>query len=88
MPLEKFILELAVKRPNIGIKAYQYFQSFAEDTTFPEQDKAMDFYNDLESTLVNGEIPSKYQKKEHSKPQTRSLEEYQDKKFKADYLTL
>ena len=50
------------------------------------QDKAMDFYNQLESTLVNGDIPLKYLKKK-TQP-VKKLEEYCDKKFKADYLAL
>jgi hypothetical protein len=46
----------------------------------------MDFYNLLESTLVNGDIPLKYLKNKNVKQ--KKDEEYKDKKFKADYLAL
>ena len=45
----------------------------------------MNFYNILEGTLVNGNLPIKYTKE--NKPPQKSDEEYMDKKFKADYLT-
>lgn len=46
----------------------------------------MDFYNELEGTLVNGDIPLKYL--QHKTHEIKRFEEYCDKKFKADYLAL
>lgn len=58
----------------------------------------MDFYNTIEQTLVNGDIPLKYltvktnplKSKFHSfiKYLLIGFEEYCDKKHKADYLNL
>lgn len=57
----------------------------------------MNFFNQLECTMVNGEIPYKYQtnkqktikgNKSYSLNLSIDLEEYEDKRFKADYLTL
>jgi hypothetical protein len=45
----------------------------------------MDFYNELEQALVNGDIPQKYANGKSSTP--KEFDEYCDKKFKADYLT-
>ena len=84
--LEKFLLETSVKNRNIGLKAQQYFQSYSEDLQAIYQDKSMDFYSIIEQSLVNGDIPSKYQKKGFN--QVKRFEDYCDKKHKADYLTL
>ena len=46
----------------------------------------MDFYYQLEQTLVNGNIPLKYLK--NKSIVQKKDEEYKDKKFKADYLAL
>jgi hypothetical protein len=39
----------------------QYFQAYSEDAQTLYQEKAMDFYNTIEQTLVNGDIPLRYQ---------------------------
>ena len=51
--LEKFILEISMENPNIGFRALHYFQAWAEDYSAPYSTKAMEFYNQLEGTLVN-----------------------------------
>ena len=58
----------------------------------------MDFYNTLEQTLVNGDIPLKYMINKtnpvksnfycHLRNSSLGFEEYCDKKHKADYLNL
>lgn len=44
----------------------------------------MDFYNTIEQTLVNGDVPSRYGVNYSMKTD----EEYKDKKYKADYMNL
>ncbi len=44
----------------------------------------MDFYNTIEQTLVNGDVPSRYGVTNILKTD----EEYKDKKYKADYMNL
>jgi hypothetical protein len=51
--LQKFILWTSIENPNIGLRALHYFQSWSEDKKASYAIKAMDFYNLLESTLVN-----------------------------------
>ena len=51
--LQKFILWTSMENPNIGLRALHFFQSWSEDSRAPYQRKAMEFYNLLESTLVN-----------------------------------
>ena len=46
----------------------------------------MEFYSLLEGTLINGDVPLKYMRKK-TLP-IKKLEEYCDKKYKADYLAL
>ena len=54
------MLDISLKYQNIGFKALQYFQSYAEDTKSAYVDKAMDFFDMIGQTLVNGDIPLKY----------------------------
>ena len=58
--IEKFVLEVAIKYPNIGLKALQLFQSYSEDFKAEYQEAAMNFFDILGATLVNGDIPLKY----------------------------
>jgi hypothetical protein len=45
----------------MGLKALQLFQSYAEDGGSAYQDRANDLYEEIEESLVNGELPfSKY----------------------------
>ncbi len=60
--IERFLLETAIKHRNIGLKALQLFQSFSEDSGASYQERAMDFYNEMEQSLVNGDLPKKYEK--------------------------
>jgi hypothetical protein len=49
-----------MKHQNIGLKALQYFQSYSEDAKSAFIQKAMDFFDLIGQTLVNGDIPQKY----------------------------
>lgn len=53
----RFLLETAIKHRNIGLKALQMFQSFSEDNGAVYQDRAMEIYEDMEQSLVNGDLP-------------------------------
>ena len=74
------------------------FQSFSEDNGAVYQERAMDFYNEMEQSLVNGELPKKYGsdrggvvsfgKNSHSLQHDVDLEEFCDKRYKSDYLGL
>ena len=55
--LEKFILEIAMENPNIGFRALHYFQSWAEDIKAVYSNRALRFYEQLEGTLVNQNLP-------------------------------
>ena len=45
----------------MGLKSLQLFQSYAEDVGSTYQDRAIEIYEDMEQSLVNGELPfSKY----------------------------
>ena len=58
--LQKFILWTSMENPNIGLRALHYFQSWSEDVKAPYVRKAMEFYNLLESTLVNQNLPKQF----------------------------
>lgn len=60
--LEKFILEIAMENPNIGFRALHFFQSWAEDQRADYSNRALRFYEQLEGTLVNQNLPKHYQK--------------------------
>ena len=51
--LQKFVLWTSMENPNIGLRALHLFQSWSEDVRAPYVHRAMEFYNLLESTLVN-----------------------------------
>ena len=80
--IERFILETAIVHRNIGLKALQLFQSFSEDNGAAYQENAMGFYDEMEQSLVNGELPKKH------RLQAREDGDYEDKRYKADYLRL
>lgn len=67
---------------NIGLKALQLFQSFSEDNGATYQENAMGFYDEMEQSLVNGELPKKH------RLQARVDGDFEDKRYKADYLRL
>ena len=49
----------------------------------------MDFYNEMEQSLVNGELPhSKYGRPQNLMETQKDFDEFCDKKYKADYLSL
>ena len=86
--LNKFVLEISIKYPNIGFRALHYFQSWSEDATTTENSyvsRADDFYNLLEGALVNQDLPKQY--KTYA-PKVLEMNEYFDKQFKADYMGL
>ena len=92
--LEKFILEISMENPNIGFRALHFFQAWAEDESAEYATIAMDFYNQLEGTLVNQNLPKHYQCRSlytaASPKETGeiNLAVYKDKLFKADYISL
>jgi hypothetical protein len=45
----------------IGLKALHWFQAWMEDEHMPYQQAAMAMYSDIEGTIVNCQLPSKYQ---------------------------
>lgn len=81
---------MSLKNQNIGLKCLQYFQSYAEDTKSMYIEEAMDFFDKISNTLVNGEVPFKYKKKsidtEVSKFEEFSEQMFQDKQHKSNYL--
>ena len=85
--ITRFILETGIKYRNMGLKSLQLFQSYAEDVGSTYQDRAMDIYEEMEQSLVNGELPfSKYG--QQPKAGDTDLEEFQDKQYKSDYKDL
>ena len=93
--LEKFILEISMENPNIGFRALHFFQAWAEDEKASYATQAMDFYNQLEGTLVNQNLPKHYQGRSLGSGFNRvkesselNLAVYKDKLFKADYISL
>lgn len=69
--IEKFLLEICIKYQNIGLKVNLLLfitdrhsnisNHFKRIRNLSIRKKAMNFFNTLESTLVNGDIPFKYQ---------------------------
>jgi hypothetical protein len=55
--ISRFILETAIKHRNIGLKSLQLFQSYAEDIGSTYKYRAIEIYEDMEQSLVNGELP-------------------------------
>ena len=49
-----------MENPNIGLRALHYFQSWSEDIRAAYAQPAMEFYNLLESTLVNQNLPKQF----------------------------
>jgi hypothetical protein len=85
--ITRFILETGIKFRNMGLKSLQLFQSYSEDVGSTYQDRAMDIYEEMEQSLVNGELPfSKYG--QQPKAGDTDLEEFQDKQYKSDYKDL
>jgi hypothetical protein len=59
----------------MGLKSLQLFQSYAEDVGSTYQDRAIEIYEDMEQSLVNGELPySKYGLQ--AKAEDKDLEEF------------
>jgi hypothetical protein len=72
----------------MGLKALQFFQSYAEDVGATFQERAIDIYEEMEQSLVNGELPfTKYGAQAKSSSDI-DLEEFQDKQYKSDYKDL
>mmetsp|Transcript_35732 Transcript_35732/g.47016 ORF Transcript_35732/g.47016 Transcript_35732/m.47016 type:complete len:90 (+) Transcript_35732:452-721(+) len=88
--LQKFLLWTSMENPNIGLRALHYFQSWSEDNRAVYATKAMEFYNLLESTLVNQNLPKQFQTNTKSMigGAELNLAVYEDKRHKADYISL
>jgi hypothetical protein len=57
--LKKFIVEISISKPNIGLRALHYFHAWSEDSLqeCPYVIKARDFFDLLEQALVNQNLP-------------------------------
>ncbi len=52
--LKKFIVEISIQNPNMGLRALHYFQSWSEDDSMiPYVKNAHESYDLLEQSLVN-----------------------------------
>ena len=60
MPIERFILQMAIKYQIIGLKALEWYNAWSQDINMPYSQRAMDIYNAVETAIVNSCIPSKY----------------------------
>lgn len=65
--LVKFILDMTPKYPNMGLKAMLYIFSYSQDEESPLKTKAAELSNEIETVIVNNEVPVKYR--------TRTLDE-------------
>jgi len=61
--IEKFIFEISMRDMNIGIRSLHLFQAWSEDEKAIYQVKATEFYEMLEATLVNQNLPRQHQTK-------------------------
>ena len=60
LPLERFVLKMAIKYQVLGLKALHWFKAWSEDKQ-PYQEKSEDLYNHIEGSIVNGTMPQKFQ---------------------------
>lgn len=92
--LERFIIEVALEQPDLGLKALQTYQSYMEEASSANECAMM-----LEQALVNGTVPSKFHtvQEDETGVVVRMLEaehlvlthdDYIDKVHKADYVNL
>ena len=59
----KFILDMTPKYPNLGLKAMLYIFSYSQDEDSPIATKAAELSNEIETVIVNDEVPIKYRTK-------------------------
>ena len=92
--LERFIIEVALEQPDLGLKALQTYQSYIEEAHSANECAMM-----LEQALVNGTVPSRFHTAQEDETgvvvrmlevehQELSHEDYIDKVHKAEYVNL
>ena len=60
MPIERFVLQMAIKYQVLGLKALEWYNAWSQDVNMPYCQRAMDVYNAAETAIVNSCIPSRY----------------------------
>ena len=60
LPIERFVVRVAVTWEVVGIKTLQWFSSWAQDEEMTYQKKAQEMYTTLETAIVNCCLPQKY----------------------------
>jgi hypothetical protein len=73
------------KYPNIGLKAMLYIFSYSQDEESPLKAKAAELSNEIETVIVNNEVPVKYRTKTLDEKSIPDPHKYLDKIHRDKY---